>query len=96
MEPATSPFVSSHQNPPHKIEIHLRELSQLFNSMDPSPFHEKDLDQDAEEFITSWAHEYHRREPVCLVLYLTVWPEGPDPQPLVEQAVITISSTGPS
>jgi len=28
----------------HRIEIYLNDLSQLFNSMDPSPFHEKDLD----------------------------------------------------
>jgi hypothetical protein len=33
--------------PYHRIEISLREVGQLFNSMDPSPFHEKDLDHDA-------------------------------------------------
>ena len=27
--------------------------------MDPSPFHEKDLDHDAEEFTVSWPQEYH-------------------------------------
>ena len=32
-----------------KIEINLNRLSQLFNSLDPSPFHERDLDQDAED-----------------------------------------------
>src|SRR5438309_1002720 len=32
------------------IEVHVRELSQLFNSMDPSPFLDKDLDVDAEEY----------------------------------------------
>ena len=76
-----------HHQPPHKIEVHLRDLGQLFNSMDPAPFHEKDLDQDAEEFIVSWAHEYHRHEPVALVVHLTQWPEKEDPQPIVEQAV---------
>ena len=35
------------------IEVKLTELNQLFNSMDPSPFHERDLDHDAEEFIVS-------------------------------------------
>ena len=43
---------------PHRIEVKVREKTQLFNSMDPSPFHEKDLDPDAEEFIESWAMEY--------------------------------------
>jgi hypothetical protein len=39
------------------IELKLREVGQLFNSLDPSPFKEKDLDQDAEEFIVEWARE---------------------------------------
>jgi len=32
--------------PVHRIELRLRELAQLFNSMDPTPFHHKDLDPD--------------------------------------------------
>jgi hypothetical protein len=32
-----------------KIEVNLNRLTQLFNSLDPSPFHERDLDQDAED-----------------------------------------------
>ena len=43
---------------PHRIEIFVDKIEQLFNSMDPSPFHEKDLDHDAEEFIVSWAREF--------------------------------------
>jgi hypothetical protein len=39
------------------IRLRLRDLAQLFNSLDPSPFVERDLDADAEEFITSWARE---------------------------------------
>ena len=35
------------------IEVHVKELSQIFDSMDPSPFHERDLDLDAEEFIVA-------------------------------------------
>ena len=42
---------------PGRIELRLKELNQLFDSFDPAPFHEKDLDQDAEEFIVSWARE---------------------------------------
>jgi hypothetical protein len=37
----------------NSIKLKLRDMSQLFNSMDPSPFLEKDLDDDAEEFIMS-------------------------------------------
>ncbi|MEI7941167.1 MAG: hypothetical protein WCK27_31210, partial [Verrucomicrobiota bacterium] len=49
---------------PHRIELNLQSLNQLFNTMDPSPFHEKDLDHDAEEFIVSWMREFPLDEPV--------------------------------
>ena len=52
------------------IEIALRNVSQLFNSFDPSPFHEKDLDTDAENYIVGAAREISSRVPVKLVLYL--------------------------
>ena len=48
---------------PHTISLKLRDMNQLFNSMDPSPFIEKDLDDDAEEFIVSWAQEFSPKAP---------------------------------
>jgi hypothetical protein len=53
-----------------KIEINLSRLSQLFNSLDPSPFHERDLDQDAEEYIISSAEEIPRQRQLRLVVHL--------------------------
>ena len=47
--------VAADRGHPHTISLKLRDMNQLFNSMDPSPFIEKDLDDDAEEFIVSWA-----------------------------------------
>lgn len=44
-----------------KLDLRLRNLNQLFNSMDPSPFLEKDLDRDAEAFIFEWAAEPRQR-----------------------------------
>lgn len=55
---------------PGRIELRLRELNQLFDSFDPAPFHEKDLDRDAEEFITSWAREYPPDTPLVFRLHL--------------------------
>src|SRR5262252_1599340 len=52
------------------IEVHVRELSQLFNSMDPSPFLDKDLDIDAEEFITGWARELPSDKTLALLVHL--------------------------
>jgi hypothetical protein len=39
------------------IEIRLRELRQLFNTLDPAPFHEKDLDPAAEEYLVGAVRE---------------------------------------
>ena len=39
------------------IKLRLAKVDQLFNSLDPSPFHERDLDADAEEYIVAWARE---------------------------------------
>ena len=71
----------------HHIEVNLQDVEQLFNTMDPSPFHEKDLDDDAAEFILSWALEFHRPEPVDLIVHLERMPEGDDAQHLVREAV---------
>jgi hypothetical protein len=58
----------------HTIKLKLRDMGQLFNSMDPSPFIEKELDADAEEFIVSWAHECPPGAPIKLRIYLDEWP----------------------
>ncbi len=55
--------------------------------MDPSPFHEKDLDHDAEEFIVSWAREFPVDEPVVLVLHLKDSRPKQNPQRVAEQGV---------
>ena len=55
--------------------------------MDPSPFHEKDLDHDAEEFIVSWVQEYHRHDPVSLVIHIEDFPGGEGAKHEVEKAV---------
>ena len=52
------------------IEIRLTELKQLFNSIDPSPFDERDLDPKAEEFIVSWAREAPGNVPFALLVHL--------------------------
>jgi hypothetical protein len=42
---------------PAEIAIRVRTISQLFDSFDPSPFREKDLDRHAEDFIVGWVRE---------------------------------------
>jgi hypothetical protein len=70
----------------NQIEVRLRELSQLFNSMDPSPFIDRDLDAAAEEFIVSWARELPHKSELELVIHLSTVPE-PDRAAGTEEAV---------
>jgi len=70
----------------HTIRVRLRDISQLFNSMDPSPFIEKDLDDRAEEFIVSWAQEFSPNAPIKLRIYLDQWPVE-DPKEMIRTAV---------
>ena len=70
----------------HAVEVRLDTLRQFFNSMDPSPFYEKDLDPDAEEFIVSWAEEFPLADRVSLVLHVDVADPAAE-SPRVEQAV---------
>ena len=69
-----------------RIEVRLRELPQLFNSMDPSPFLDRDLDADAEEFIVSWAREHPIDHEFDLVIHLAQ-PPPPDRAAGIEEAV---------
>ena len=74
-------------NGDRRIELRLRELNQLFDSFDPAPFHEKDLDRDAEEFIVSWAREYPADAPLVFRLHLPRDQERLQPQQTVQNAI---------
>jgi len=51
------------------IQIHVRTRLQLFDSMDPSPFHERSLDRNADSYILECAGEYHPHEPRRLLIH---------------------------
>ena len=74
------------QHPVHRIELRVQELAQLFNSMDPTPFHHKDLDRDAEEFIESWALEFPQDSRFHIMVHLGQMPPE-DPTALVAEAI---------
>jgi hypothetical protein len=52
------------------IEVRVENISQLFDTLDPYPFPERDLDKDAEEYIVGWARELPRDEPISIVIHL--------------------------
>jgi len=55
---------------PDEIAIRVRTIGQLFNSFDPSPFREKDLDVDVEEFLVGWVRELPPNAPFRIVIRL--------------------------
>ena len=54
----------------HVIKVRVVELRQLFNSIDPSPFRERDLAPRAESFIVDWARDLPRDAPLMLLVQL--------------------------
>jgi hypothetical protein len=70
-----------------RMQIQLRSIQQLFNSLDPSPFSERDLEPGAESYLVGWAQELPHDAPLTLALYLREWPALQDPQQRVSAAI---------
>ena len=47
------------------IELTLDDPAQLFNTIDPSPFPQKDLDESADRFIFDAVQDFHHRDPLA-------------------------------
>lgn len=52
------------------IEIELKSLMQIFNSFDPAPFHEKELDANAEVYVYNSVAEFPLKKPLELMIHL--------------------------
>jgi len=51
------------------IELKLNSVMQLFDSFDPAPFHKKELDPDAEEYIYNAVDEFPLKTPLEIMIY---------------------------
>jgi hypothetical protein len=69
------------------IEVRVAELRQLFNAIDPSPFHERDLDPRAEEFIVDWSKEFPAGASLALVVHLERGPGKADEAIVLRDAI---------
>jgi hypothetical protein len=67
--------------------VYVRELSQLFDSMDPSPFHERDLDRNAHEYIVGFAKKLPRQAPSALIVHLDKPLGPPDEEQTLADAI---------
>jgi hypothetical protein len=52
------------------IEIKLSSIMQLFNSFDPAPFHEKELDSAAEHYIVDTVKDFPAKTEFRIAIYL--------------------------
>jgi hypothetical protein len=51
------PGAKAMRQEPAIIELQVDKVGQLFDTLDPMPFREKDLDRQAEDYIVGWARE---------------------------------------
>jgi hypothetical protein len=58
------------------LEIKVKAAAQLFDARDPAPFLERDLDDDAVEYLVSSAEEFSLRTPMRIVIHVA---DGGDP-----------------
>ena len=55
---------------PFEIDLRLRTLDELFNSLDPSPLVERDIDDAIEDYMIDFVLDAPRDAPLVLVLHL--------------------------
>jgi len=74
------------KRPVSAICLYVRETAQIFDSLDPCPFHERDLDADAEEYIVASAQELPR-QPTAIMVYLDGSSDEPAETRSLEKAI---------
>jgi hypothetical protein len=77
------------QTDPGTIELRLRNVSQLFNTLDPFPFRERDLAPEAEEYIIDWAQDLPADQPVRIVIHVPPDAAGLSTAPDLAHAITT-------
>ena len=55
---------------PAVIELQVDKVGQLFDTLDPLPFRERDLDREAEDYIVSWARELPRHAAIRILVHI--------------------------
>jgi hypothetical protein len=72
---------------PAVIELQVDRVGQLFDTLDPTPFREKDLDRQAEEYIVSWARELPRKSPVRILVHMPAAEASGEHAQILKQAM---------
>jgi len=68
---------------PH-VDLRVRRIEQLFDHRDPAPFYERDLDDDAADYLIASVEELPNRQPFAL----TVWVAEPLPPDITADTIL--------
>ncbi len=69
------------------IDLEVRHSQQLFDTRDPAPFRERDLDADAVQYVLAAAQEIPQSRPLALVVSISDEPEPRLAPTVIEDAV---------
>ncbi len=62
------PSGSTHLDGP--IQVRIKNIGQIFHTLDPLPFRERDLDADVEEYIVGWAGEIATQHEISIIVHM--------------------------
>ncbi len=72
---------------PSVIELQVEKIGQLFDTLDPMPFRDKDLDREAESYIVGWARELPRKVPIRILIHLPAAEAAGEQAQVLKQAM---------
>lgn len=73
--------------PVYHLELRVHKLMQLFNSLDPTPFLNKELDRSAEAFIENWALGFPPDSQLHITIHVEELPAEEDASKLMSDAI---------
>lgn len=69
------------------IELQVESVGQLFHTLDPLPFRQRDLDADVEEYVVGWAGEIAGNHPISIVIHMPALEARREEAQHIEEAV---------
>lgn len=80
-------MASAERPQPGPIQLRLHTIGQLYQTLDPLPFRERDLDAGVEEYVVGWAGEMARAHPVSILIHLPPLEMGREDAQHIPEAV---------
>lgn len=79
------PRGSTHLDGP--IQVRVKDIGQIFHTLDPLPFRERDLDAGVEEYIVGWAGEIAGEREISIIVRLPAAEAQRDEARHIEEAI---------